>query len=145
MRAAVSRESPYPGILSAVLARGFAARSDPGHFDSVVDLVLAAAPAEYAGQLYARSYLWRSESRRNGDVFVKTKARWSSVKLGFEEILASWPTDWNLNAYTKFACMAKDKATAKALFDRLEGRIIETRWDDWRAPRECAAWASAPD
>ncbi len=53
-------------------------------------------------------------------LFTEGRVSWPKMKAGFEKILQDFPnSNWNLNNYCRYACLAGDRATAKQLFDRI--------------------------
>jgi len=48
------------------------------------------------------------------DLFKNSKASWSLMKLGFDQLMLRYPkSTWNLNVYAAFACRANDGATER--------------------------------
>jgi len=91
--------------------------------------------------LFARIVWMLSPYYRN--IFSETEARWEPMKEGFENLCAEYPdSDWILNAYARFACIAGDRKTAKALFLKLSGRYVQTAWPSITTFNELETWAN---
>jgi hypothetical protein len=59
-------------------------------------------------------------------------AEWTTMKRGFESILRSFPKSrWHRNLFAAYACLAKDRATARTVFDELTANdeIVQGAWD----------------
>jgi hypothetical protein len=94
-------------------------------------------------EAYARAY-WYLFDDMSPDGF---EADWTQLKAGFEEIVAAYPTNWNLNAYAFFACMSQDKEKLRQLLERI-GTDIDT--DAWKYKETIAycrelAYAAQPE
>jgi hypothetical protein len=60
--------------------------------------------------LYARIYwslLWAFKNQ----TFSPDRAKWPRMRQGFQDILRSYPDNWNANAFAFYACMAEDWPT----------------------------------
>lgn len=65
-------------------------------------------------------------------MFEESDARWEPMREGFDELRREYPaSDWILNNYARFACVAGDRDTARRLF-------AEITPEKWMAP----AWES---
>lgn len=78
-------------------------------------------------------------------LFEETEVRWEPVREGFEELRKSYPgSDWILNNYARFACLAGDRATAQALFQGLtEQRYISSAWTNRALFEQWKTWAAS--
>ncbi len=81
------------------------------------------------------------------DIFKESKASWEITKKGYEALRTSYPDSKDiLNQFAILAVVAKDKPTAKKLFDEVGPDII---WGNWRQSKayfdESKAWANSPD
>lgn len=130
----------YQRVVSAILSRAWIP-SPKERFADMAKLIETAAAD--APQAYAEAVLWLSSVNHRPDLVDSANLDWASAKTGLDLILARYPSDWNLNAYANLACMAKDRATARLLFARIEDRVVEYLWTDWRAPKTCREWADA--
>lgn len=136
---ALAREPTYTPALSEILQRGLAGK--PQDYDPLVRTIIGKAPPELAPELYARSFAWLAQVRRSETILENTRADWPVIREGLDRLVARHPTDWNLNGYAILACLAKDKLAARLIFAKLDGRVIDDGWRDWRTPTDCQAWA----
>jgi hypothetical protein len=94
--------------------------------------------------MYARIYWYVSDTYYgNGRRFKEMKVDWKRMRGGFEDIVARYPDPWNLNKYARFACIAKDYDTARALFARM-GTPISGVWGNGAILNPCLKKASLP-
>ena len=71
------------------------------------------------------------------ELFTETLVLWPKMKAGFEKMLRDYPeSNWILNNYCRYACLAGDRATAKELF----GRIGENRLSQCWTEKEFVKW-----
>jgi hypothetical protein len=78
--------------------------------------------------MYARMY-WYYAGIENDQPFRELGIPWPLMKAGFEDLIARYPSSWNLNSYARFACEANDKSTFLQLAPRLTGENL--RADAW--------------
>lgn len=93
--------------------------------------------------MYTRIYWDASQTEFNDDLFENSKASWPLMKAGFNDIVATYPSYWNLNSFAKFACLAGDKPKTKELTTRLAGHIEHEAWSTDVNAAECASWANS--
>ncbi len=79
--------------------------------------------------LYARVY-WvvKEDDIDVYDLSIKTFNNWDRIKKGFNDIIAKYPSEWNIAHAAYFACHAKDQAETAQLFKRIESYVKED-WD----------------
>jgi hypothetical protein len=75
-------------------------------------------------EAYTRAY-WVYFDNIYPNVF---EGDWTQLKPGFEEIVSAYPTNWNLNAYAFFACMAEDRETLRKLLKRIGTDFDPDAW-----------------
>lgn len=98
--------------------------------------------SKWEGQgIYARIYWVASQTQFKNDLFGDSLASWPRMKAGFDDVIAKYPDAWNLNNYAKFACLARDKETARALLTRMGATIVHDAWTPPLLRTQCAAWA----
>ena len=94
-----------------------------GNWDTIENLAVWSVDqtkADMGSAMYARIYWTVSGYTQVSNIFKDTKASWTRMKIGFDDILKKHPdSKWNLNAYARFACDAGDKATYLKLRKRL--------------------------
>jgi hypothetical protein len=67
--------------------------------------------------------------------------QWQTLKGGFADLIARYPSQWNISGYAYFACMAADKPTTQALISRLHEFSANT-WDNRIDFHDrCVKWA----
>jgi len=82
----------------------------PGDLAQFVDQAVDRTQSKEGQTLYARIYwslLWAFETR----TFAPDRANWPRMRQGFQDILRSYPDNWNANAFAFYACMAEDWPT----------------------------------
>ena len=90
--------------------------------------------------MYARIYWYASQAEFGDDLFEKSRARWPLMKAGFEDVIASYPDEWNVNNYAKFACMAGDKETTARLLKQISSHVVPSAWSDHVSYSNCLDW-----
>lgn len=53
---------------------------------------------------------------------------WKRIRAGFDDVVKRYPDSWNLNNYAKFACEARDYATAKRVLARIGEDVDSEAW-----------------
>jgi hypothetical protein len=104
------------------------------------DAVKRTRQLEGAG-MYARIYWYASEDDFENNIFTNSLAAWTRMKAGFDDILARYPDGWNLNNYAKFACLARDMPTTRALIERTSSNVMPDAWNPISLRQQCADWA----
>jgi hypothetical protein len=100
-----------------------------------VNSAVAATEKKEGQTLYTRIYwslLWALEDR----TFSPGYADWPRMRQGFEDIVRVYPDNWNLNAYTYYACMAQDWQTARIIGAKLTTVAMEL-WKDPQIYKRC--------
>jgi hypothetical protein len=108
------------------------------------DLAARETQRFYGNSMYAWMYLQYADVE-NDQPFRDLGIPWQQMKSGFDELLARYPSTWNLNVYAYFACQADDKAAFLALLPRLTKESV--RQDVWRGGYQfdtCRATFTAP-
>lgn len=91
--------------------------------------------------LYGRIY-WSLFDNTSAEERSGTNLPWPKVRAGMSDVVQRYPDSWNLNWFTRLACEARDKPTAKALLARIEGRVMEAAWESRTQLRRCSNWAA---
>ncbi len=91
----------------------------------------------------ARIYWSATQGDFQCDLFSESLARWPRMKSGFDDIVARYPDDWNLNNYAKFACIAHDKQTTRALLKRIGDNVVPEAWSPAELFQTCKDWAAS--
>jgi hypothetical protein len=80
---------------------------------------LARTAKRRRASLYARLYASVSEGVPGQQLFQNSAVDWPLMRQGWEDILAEYPTAWNLEAAARHACLSSDIPAAKAWQRRL--------------------------
>lgn len=134
----------YTELRTSILARPEIGTADFfSAYWKLTDMVLAAASGDRRDEAYASAVLALGDRYHQDTIVTSLKVDWPRMRRGLDAIVERWPTDWNLTAYARFACMAQDRPKTAELMARLGDRLVEIRWSDWRAHRRCREWAQA--
>ncbi len=79
----------------------------------------------------------------SADGFLNHQLDYPGIKLGCEQLLALYPeSDNNANRLCIFACLYRDKSTARRMFEKIENRIVSDIWkNDGDFYDSCRTWA----
>ncbi|HXI85585.1 MAG TPA: DUF4034 domain-containing protein [Verrucomicrobiae bacterium] len=123
-----------------------------GDWQKVAETAGDTTKDEDGDALYARVvwHIWDSTEGSNSDIrnkfFEKNNLSWPRMKQGFRDIEKRYPGSlWNLNAFCRFACMAKDKKAAHELFDRIDKNWDVAIWSNRLQYRAWRGWAETKD
>ena len=95
--------------------------------------------------LYSRIAWSLSEYAGDNYLFKETAIQWPLMRDGFRELDHLYPqSDWNLNNFCRFACLAGDRETARELFARIDDRWT-SNWLSHTAFKQWAGWAALQD
>ncbi|HDS0947730.1 TPA: DUF4034 domain-containing protein [Stenotrophomonas maltophilia] len=119
----------YPLYFAAV--RYFAPKwgGDPQSLELYARRVMAMAPPRDQYMLYARLYWVAAQNDYQRGLFSKSAVDWPTMRRGFEDMMARYPDDWNLQAFAYFACLANDREQARVLMAKIEQPILAV-WRD---------------
>lgn len=92
--------------------------------------------------LYARIY-WHLQGYLEPGLLASGQANWPRIRKGFEDLVARYPDNWNLNHFARFACDAGDKPTAQRLFQQTKGAVVPSAWANHAMYNRCRNWASS--
>jgi WD40 repeat protein len=114
----------------------------PGDWERFAENVTK-GPAKSEGMsMYARIAWSREADYEN--LFTDTKIEWSKMKQGFEDMMKANPdSSWNLNNFCRFAVMAGDRETARALFQRIGDNIDPVAWKVAGRAELAKSWAES--
>jgi hypothetical protein len=93
---------------------------------------------------FARGY-WYVYQIYGREAASEIGLEWHEINSGFHDLIKSYPSQWNLNAHAKFACLAEDRSTLLAILARIEGRWAHQIWDSGEQPIVCTVWAQQPE
>lgn len=79
-------------------------------------------------ELYTRIY-WAAGSNGDGQYAVQSpNANWNDLVRGMDEILATYPDQWNINNFAFFGCLRNDRKTAKRYLEMVEEPVPTRAW-----------------
>jgi len=87
--------------------------------------------------MYARIYWYASQAEYGHDLFAKSKVRWDQMRLGIEDVISTYPDQWNVNNFAVFSCLANDADMTRKLIGMMEGRPIVSVWKGGRFYEHC--------
>ncbi len=78
-----------------------------------------------------------------GGAFQNPRVDWKKVRQGFRDIERRYPnSNWNLNNFCQFACVAGDRDTAAELFGRIGAAMSLPTWGSRTAFEGWRRWAT---
>ena len=114
---------------------------EPGEWEAFATEAADARVEEEGDILYmaiARSQAWSEGAQ----FFRNTRISYERMKRGFEASLRRYPDSvWEMNSYCYFACIARDRAAAKPLFQKINGRWEAEVWRNQNDFRRWQNWA----
>jgi hypothetical protein len=108
--------------------------------DAFVQHALTKVPRKDRPALYARMY-WTAAQSHEGSLFEWSKADWSKMRRGFDDVLKQYPSEWNLQASAFFACAAGDHAGARKRMARMQDPDYAPIWEARATYERCYALA----
>ncbi|WP_421955419.1 hypothetical protein [Polaromonas sp.] len=111
-------------------------------FEWLADLAVSKTKPIDGTALYARVYWNISSLGFDDDLFTSTRASWPKMKKGFDDMIKVYPSEWNLNNYARFACMAKDGATLKRILVQIGNEMNPQVWDKPEVLTRCRRLAN---
>lgn len=91
--------------------------------------------------LYARIYFSAWNSQYGEDLFEESAIDWTTMSKGIDDVLARYPSQWNINHFAYFACLAGDYGKALDLMERIEYQPMTHIWGGWLSYFRCKWWA----
>ena len=141
---AVSREPTYYfyyfSKANFYQSRWYGSRAE---LQSFVDDSVARTYKSEGFTLYTRIY-WSAEREFEGAMFAPGNVDWTKMKAGFEFMNERYPnSNWNMNAFAHFACLARDKTTTSRALKAIGEQIAYGAWKSADEIEHCKRWASA--
>jgi hypothetical protein len=90
--------------------------------------------------LYADIYWYIAPNYKN--IFEETPAKWPEMKAGFIDRLKRYPDVGTRNAYARFACLARDRETARSLLAQKDAGISPAYWTTPEELAHCRDWVA---
>jgi hypothetical protein len=115
---------------------------DPVAIEAFARNAVARTKATDGYALYARIYWSMAQSQFGDAMFHVSEVRWPDMKQGIMEVMKSYPDQWNINNFAKFACLSGDRNYAKTLVAQITDPIPKA-WSAAVSFDDCKAWAEA--
>ncbi len=119
---------------------------DPKYIPAVINMAADNTMAKDGMSLHARIYWYLGGNILDGPpLFSITVASWAKIATGMDDILRSYPDNWNINHFLYFSCVAGDRAQAKKVLDQMMGEAIMSIWQERAVLKECKDFARGLD
>lgn len=115
---------------------------DIGEIEAFAREAVRRTSAQEGRGMYARIYWAASQHQFKNDLFSESLAIWPQIRDGFDDVLAKYPSAWNLNYFARFACLARDKAKTRELFERIGDAALPQAWGSLSLLGGCSTWSS---
>lgn len=115
--------------------------------EKFANFVVEQTKAKEGMGMYARIY-WYVSQIYSDAVLLHFDIDWERMKRGMDDVLASYPDQWNINHFAFFACINGDKQKTVQLFRELKAPVFEA-WMNWELNRwenyydRCKSWTSS--
>jgi hypothetical protein len=98
--------------------------------DAEISKAYARLASDVGIEHYSRLYwIYSDLEGESVDIFAVSLADWSLMRNGFRDMAKHHPnSDFVLNGFARFACLAKDAMVYNALRPRLDGHRSPTAW-----------------
>jgi hypothetical protein len=78
--------------------------------------------------MYARLYAALSYEELDQALFTSSRASWTGMKEGFEDLLKRYPHVDHRNMYAYFACMADDRQVLREQLQSIGDTFVRKFW-----------------
>lgn len=112
--------------------------------ESFAQRALAKVPKQRRAEVYTRMYLYHFGGILKRNPAEGSAIDWSLMRAGFKDLLARYPTDWNLQRAAQAACLGKDMPTTHALMAQIRGPADLSVWGNAERHQRCQVWAKSP-
>ena len=116
---------------------------DARALDKYIRQVAEQTKGIYGMGMYSRLYSYAADNDYGHALFDSSLADWPTMKQGYQDMHARYPSNTRRNRYAYMACMAKDKNTLNALLDELGPSVEASEWgpNPQRSLEGCRRWA----
>jgi hypothetical protein len=116
---------------------------DARALDKYIRQVAEQTKGIYGMGMYSRLYSYAAENEYGHALFDNSLADWATLRQGYQDMHARYPSNSRRNRYAYMACLAKDKNTLNALLDELGANIDASLWgpNPQRSLEGCQRWA----
>ena len=134
-------EGLYRSMLNGALPKW---GGSPAQVNRVVGEVARLTRVLHGDIFYARMYAWAADWDFQHRLFADSAVSWPRMKAGFQQQLQRYPAPVNVNSYTYFACLARDRETLRELLERIGARPDLGAWgsNGARTYETCKRWAA---
>lgn len=127
--------SLYSRMMAALMPRW------GGSFEMVDEFIVERSKGKAGPDdaMYARLYsIYASLEGDQTNIFRDADASWPRMKHGFELLRSRFPkSDYLLNRFSRFACVAADKLTYRTLRQQLANRLSASAWSQTISLASC--------
>lgn len=78
--------------------------------------------------MYARIYWYVAQSEFGNNLFLESRVDWQEMKAGFDDVVARYPAEWNIQHYAKFACLAGDMESYRRERNAMQAAPVAGAW-----------------
>jgi hypothetical protein len=101
----------------------------------------AAQTARAEGRTVPARMYWHVAGYFGPGHFIRPQGNWPAVRASFEDLVARYPDNWNLNGYARFACDAGDREAARRMLGRINDSVVPAAWANIAMYNRCRNWA----
>ena len=91
--------------------------------------------------IYARIYWHAYRTIYGADLFVGSAIDWKYMRQSMDDVLAQYPSQWNINHFAYFSCLAGDAPTTKKLIADIAPQPIRYAWKYNENFLKCKNWS----
>jgi len=116
------------------------------YINALTNMAVENTTEEDGMSLYARIYWYVSQQSKVGPlIFHDPDVSWVKMTAGMDEVLSSYPDNWNINNFLYFSCVAGDRNQAKKLLEMMRGEPIMSVWQETVLFNACKDFARGVD
>ena len=90
---------------------------------------------------YTRIYWTAATGQYGEELFDESSVDWTEMSKGMDDILARYPSQYNINHFAHFACLAGDYSKALELMERIKYQPMAELWGGPLSYYSCKLWA----
>lgn len=99
--------------------------------------------ASDGASLYARVYWIAIYEQFNTGFPGNSKVDWPLMARGMDDVIARYPSEWNIQNFARFSCLANDRARTRRFFTMMQEVADLDAWNRESNFRNCRDWAKA--
>jgi len=114
--------------------------------ETIAQKALLATKEKGENSRYARFYWVASQLIYHKNLFTQSDVNWSIMRKGIDDVLKEFPSQWNINYFAYYSCLAEDKSKAKELLSRITSKPKYYPWgyNDIEY-KKCLEWVNHDD